>query len=100
MPNGAKVKMTFSIGCDVSKQTLTLTVLLSCISYENLHYYPQNLFSERDGSWMVGCFGLNGPLRQYFSLYRTVSLREGEKREIIDERKMSKQPHPHLLQAQ
>ena len=37
-PNGAKVKMTFSIGCDVSKQTLTLTrsrrhfpVLLSCI---------------------------------------------------------------------
>ena len=57
MPNGAKVKMTFSIGCDVSKQTLTLTrtqhhfkVLLSCISYENIHYYPQNLFSERDGS--------------------------------------------------
>ena len=56
-PNGAKVKMTFSIGCDVSKQTLTLTrsrrhfpVLLSCISYKNLHYYPQNLFSERDGS--------------------------------------------------
>ena len=23
--------------------------------------------------WLVGCFGLNGPLRQYFSLYRAVS---------------------------
>ena len=21
-------------------------------------------------SWLVGCFGFNGPLRQYFSLYR------------------------------
>ena len=31
--------------------------------------------------WLVGCFGLNGPLRQYFSLYRAVSKREGEIRE-------------------
>ena len=31
--------------------------------------------------WLVGCFGLNDPLRQYFSLYRAVSLREGDKRE-------------------
>ena len=30
---------------------------------------------QRDG-WLVGCFGLNGPLRQYFSLYRAVSQRE------------------------
>ena len=29
--------------------------------------------------WLVGCFGFNGPLRQYFSLYRAVSQREGEK---------------------
>ena len=50
-PSGAKVKMTFGIGRDVSKQTLTLTRtrrhfpdLLSCISYENLHYYFLNLF--------------------------------------------------------
>ena len=35
------------------------------------------------GRWLVGCFWLNGPLRQYFSLYRAVSQRE---------RKMSKQP--------
>ena len=31
--------------------------------------------------WLVGCFGLNDPLRQYFSLYRAVSQREGERKE-------------------
>ena len=31
--------------------------------------------------WLVGCFGLKGPLRQYFSLYRAVSQREGERKE-------------------
>ena len=40
------------------------------------------------GFWLVGCFGFNGPLRQYFSLYRAVSLREGEREEKrIDESK-------------
>ena len=28
--------------------------------------------------WLVGCFGFTGPFRQYFSLYRAVSQREGE----------------------
>ena len=28
---------------------------------------------------LVGCFGFNGHLRQYFSLHRVVSQREGEK---------------------
>ena len=37
--------------------------------------------------WLVGCFGFNGPLRQYFSLYRAVSQREGERGERIDESK-------------
>ena len=36
---------------------------------------------DRAQSWLVGCFGLNGPLRQYFSLYRAVSQREGERKE-------------------
>ena len=31
--------------------------------------------------WLVGCFGLNSPLRQYFSLYWAVSQREGEGKE-------------------
>ena len=30
---------------------------------------------------LVGCFGFSGPLRQYFSLYRAVSQREGERKE-------------------
>ena len=30
---------------------------------------------------LAGCFRLNGPLRQYFSLYRAVSQRGGEKKE-------------------
>ena len=28
---------------------------------------------------LVGCFGFNGPLRQYFSLYQAVCQREGER---------------------
>ena len=42
---------------------------------------------------LVGwCFWLNGPLRQYFSLYQTVSQREGERKEKRKRReKMSKQ---------
>ena len=43
--------------------------------------------------WLVGCFGFNGPLRQYFSLYRAVSQREGEREERIDESKNVKQPY-------
>ena len=37
--------------------------------------------------WLVGCFGFNGPLRQYFSLYRAVSQRGRKRREKIDESK-------------
>ena len=31
--------------------------------------------------WLVGYFVFNGPLGQYFSLYRAISLREGERGE-------------------
>ena len=38
-------------------------------------------------AWLSGCFGFNGPLRQYFSLYRAVSQKEGERGEkMIEER--------------
>ena len=30
---------------------------------------------------MIGCFGRNGHLKQYFSLYRVDSQREGERRQ-------------------
>ena len=39
------------------------------------------LYYKYSVGWLVGCFGLNGPLRQYFSLYRAVSQREGERKE-------------------
>ena len=56
---------------------------------------------EREKGWLVGCFGLNGPLRQYFSLYQAVSQREGERGEKEQrEKKCPNNPHPHLLQAQ
>ena len=48
-----------------------------------LSFFPRDVL---DG-WLVGCFGFNGPLTQYFSLYRAVSQREGERRERIDESK-------------
>ena len=52
-------------------------------------YTVYNSYSEkREGcGWLVGCFGLNGPLRQYFSIYRAVSQREGERGDRIDESK-------------
>ena len=37
------------------------------------------MFTER--CWLLVCIRLNGPLRQYFSLYRAVSKREGERKE-------------------
>ena len=37
------------------------------------------LFGHFFSRWLVGCFGFSGPLRQYFSLYRAVSQREGER---------------------
>ena len=42
------------------------------VHYQMLKHLPD---------WLVGCFGFNGPLRQYFSLYRAVSQREGEREE-------------------
>ena len=34
--------------------------------------------------WLVGCFGFNDPLRQYFSLYRALSPKERETEERKD----------------
>ena len=43
--------------------------------------------TTHDWIWLVSCFGFDGPLRQYFSLYRAVSQRVRKKRETIDKRK-------------
>ena len=45
-----------------------------------LKFYVK-VFTVMGFGWLVGCFGFKGPLRQYFSLYRAVSQREGERGE-------------------
>ena len=46
-----------------------------------LHHVTKSTGQYVRQGWLVGSFGLNGPLRQYFSLYRAVSQREGERKE-------------------
>ena len=55
--------------------------MISLVYFQVFPYVAINL--TRDGlvGWLVGCFGFNGSLRQYFSLYRAVSSREGERGE-------------------
>ena len=45
----------------------------------DLWYFIFKLNTKLNG-WLVGCFGLKGPLRQYFSLYRAVSQRERKRK--------------------
>ena len=62
-------------------------------NYPSRHYRVTIILLQ--GFRLVGSFGFNGPLRQYFSLYRAVSQREGERGEKGQMRvKMSKQPPP------
>ena len=50
---------------------------------------------------VVGCFGFNGPLRQYCSLYRAVSQREGDRSENELENVFMKHYAPnHMLAPQ
>ena len=42
--------------------------------------------------WLVGCFRSNGPLRQYFSLYRAVYQREGEREKIEESKNVQTTP--------
>ena len=51
-----------------------------CLDIFTLIYPFLSSFSLSLG-WLVGSFGFNGRLRQYFSLYRAVSQREGERGE-------------------
>ena len=65
------------------------------VLYTNIKIGKKQMINVRPAGWLVGCFGLNGPLRQYFSLYRAVSQSEGERGEKKLMRvKMSKQPPP------
>ena len=45
------------------------------IDYIAQYHIHTDLTCFIEDFWLVGCFGFNGPFRQYFSLYRTVSQR-------------------------
>ena len=68
---------------------LTFVSLSYClyISICDRYVTPQLLRVFYEFGWLVGCFGFNGPLRQYFSLYRAVFQREGDRGEKTDETK-------------
>ena len=63
---------------DIKKKTLKKYAANHDIKKKTLKKYAANHISK---GWLVGCFGFNGPLRQYFSLCRAVSQREGEREE-------------------
>ena len=59
-------------------------------------YQPNEPSGSEEDDWLVGWlvgFGLNGPLRQYFSLYWTISQRQSgrKKREMIEREKCPNQ---------
>ena len=81
------------------RQQFCMAHLLYICESRGCKYHSHNFghvsFSNWLVGWLVGCFGFNDPLRQYFSLYRAVSQREGEREEKEHMRvKMSKQPPP------
>ena len=67
--------------------SLKLGDCLSVQAYKPCSISQMLSYHHTSSVCLVGCFGFNGPLRQYFSLYRAVSQREGERGERIDESK-------------
>ena len=59
---------------DVLDEILNLIESVS----EDFPSYSYTFTTFQEFGWLVG-FRFNGPLRQYFSLYRAVSQREGER---------------------
>ena len=69
---------------------LSVETRYECVKFIGILYGASNCTSlnrlRTENFWLV-VFGLNDPLRQYFSLYRVVSQREGERAEMTDESK-------------
>ena len=62
--------------------------------------YCQTILADKILVWLVGHFGFKGSLRQYFSLYRAVSQREGQRGEKIEESKnVQTTPTAHTASA-
>ena len=88
------IKICFSYATVWINMTFTRSHVL--LSYRPL--ILGTIFEVNKELW-VGGFGLNDPLRQYFSPYWAVSQWE-EKRKDRREKKCPNNPHPHLLPAQ
>ena len=78
--------VTITMGTILDAPIIRIFMIIS----EKNDYHSNGRYSYRlkllhminpDYFWLVGCLGFNGPLRQYFSLYRAVSQREGERGE-------------------
>ena len=84
-----QLSVTFSEVTD-PQHTLSLQRKIRQTSGENIQVFAERIFELAEEAflgqggnvierlWLVG-FGFHGPLRQYFSVYRAVSQREGER---------------------
>ena len=73
-----------------ARQCPTLAVWalrLGGVVFQRLHQNSYPGRCSRELGWLVGCFGFNGPLIQYFSLYRAVSQRAERGEKMTDESK-------------
>ena len=87
--------------CIVSCHVVSNHILFSCtVLYHVMSVRLGSTSTCHKAGWLVDWFGVNGPLRQCFSISARL-LERGRKKERYDRpEKNSKQPHPHLLQAQ
>ena len=66
---------------DVDIDVLYVTLDKTDYSTTSMARTPLETWKYDRFGWLVGWFGFNGPLRQYFNLYRAVSQREGVRKE-------------------
>ena len=66
---------------DVDIDVLFVTLDKTDYSTTSMARTPLETWKYDRFGWLVGWFGFNGPLRQYFNLYRAVSQREGVRKE-------------------
>ena len=57
------------------------TTIIQIVERPGTGSLPRDISPPTSSYMLVGCFELNGHLRQYVSLYRAVSQREGDRRE-------------------
>ena len=82
-----RVRLFFMYMPYIKFQDSSIRFVHKVVPIQNAYVRKRGITQPKIYGWLVGCFGFNGPLRQYFSLYRAISQREGERGERIDESK-------------